>query len=389
MSKTEKKPDFMLSEMLEQPKILDALYNDNNIKKIGEILLQSDIERIFLTGSGDSYCAARFGAYLGERWQPDLEIRHYAPFEFINYQHPQYLPNSAVIGISVSGNTPRVVEALRFARKYGAQTIGITDNPQGRIAEESDHTLFIHASPPETLETSSYKTEGAKDYTGYHHDVAQTKTYLANLATLSLLMAFHSQQQKAALSLILEAFQLVTIAINQQGEFKNIGNKLDRGVDRFIFVSSGSNGSTGLFGAYKMFEFALNGFTCDIEEYCHTNYFITTENSLVIFIASDFPTFDRIKEIEPVIREVIDAKTMVLVNSDLYDKAKMESNYIHIKTPKNEVLSPLVFTIPVEFLVYSIARRKGFDTNQFRGGQDTEKYVSGSFQTIRQSKILY
>jgi len=379
----------MLSEMLEQPKILDALYNDSNIKKIGNFLLQSDIERIFLTGSGDSYCAAWFGAYLGQRWWPDLGIRHSAPFEFVNYQHPQYLQNSAVIGISVSGNTPRVVEALRFARKYGAQIIGITDNPQGRIAAEADHTLFIHASPPETLKTSSYKTEEAKDYTGYHHDVAQTKTYLANLATLSLLMAFHSQQKEAELILIQEAFQLVTTAINQQGDFKIIGNKLDRGVDRFIFVSSGVNGPTGLFGAYKMFEFSLNGFACDIEEYCHTNYFITTENSLVIFIASDSPTFDRIKEIEPVIREVIDAKTIVLVNSDLYDKSKMDSNYILLKTPKNEVLSPLIFTIPVEFLAYSIARRKGFDTNQFRGGQDTEKYVSGSFRTIRQSKILY
>ena len=387
MSKTEKKPDFMLSEMLEQPKILDALYNDNNIKKIGN-LLQSDIERIILTGSGDSYCAAWFGAYLGQRWRPDLVIKHSAPFEFVNYHHPQYLQNSAVIGISVSGNTPRVVEALRFAQKNGAQTIGITDNPQGRIAAEADHTLFIHASPPETLKTSSYKTEGAKDYTGYHHDVAQTKTYLANLATLSLLMAFHSQQP-TALNLIHEAFQLVTTTINQQEDFKIIGNKLDQGVDRFIFVSSGVNGSTGLFGAYKMFEFSLNGFACDIEEYCHTNYFITTENSLVIFIASDFPTFARIKEIEPVIQEVLDAKTIVLVNSDIYDKSKMDSNYLLVKTPKNENLSPLVFTIPVEFLAYSIARRKGFDTNQFRGGQDTEKYVSGSFQTIRQSKILY
>ena len=379
----------MLSEMLEQPKILDALYNDSNIKKIGNFLLQSDIERIFLTGSGDSYCAAWFGAYLGQQWQPDLRIRHSAPFEFVNYQNPQYLQNSAVIGISVSGNTPRVVEALRFAQKYGAQTIGITDNPQGKIAAEADHVLFIHASPPETLKTSSYKTDGAKGYTGYHHDVAQTKTYLANLATLSLLMATYSQQEEAALNLIHEAFQMVTTAINQRGEFKIIGDKLDRGVDRFIFVSSGINGPTGLFGAYKMFEFSLSGFTCDIEEYCHTNYFITTENSLVVFIASDFPTFDRIKEIEPVIREVIDAKTIVLVNSDLYDKSKMDSNYILLKTPKNEVLSPLIFTIPVEFLAYSIARRKGFDTNQFRGGQDTEKYVSGSFRTIRQSKILY
>jgi glucosamine--fructose-6-phosphate aminotransferase (isomerizing) len=389
MSETIKKPDFMLSEMLEQPKILDSLYNDTNIKNIGQFLFQSDIERIIFTGSGDSYCAAWFGAHLGQRWRPDLDIRYYAPFEFVNYFNPQHLQKSAVIGISVSGNTPRVVEALRFAHKYRAHTIGVTDNPQGRVAKETDHTLFIHASPPETLETSSYVAEGAKEYTGYHHDVAQTKTYLANLAAQSMLMAYFSLQEEPALALIQEAFQLVIKAINQQNDFVKFGINIGRTVDRIIFVSSGANGPTGLFGAYKMFEFSLNGFACDIEEYCHTDYFITTENSLVIFIASDFPSFDRIREIEPVIRDVINTETLVLVNPDLYKDNKTASHYILVKTPKNEVLSPLVYTIPVEFLSYSIARSKGFDTNQFRGGQDTEKYVSGSYRTIRQSKIYY
>lgn len=389
MSKTIHNSDFMLSEILEQPKILDSLINDSNIKKIGNVLHRSNIDKIILTGSGDSYCAAWFGAHLGQRWRPDLDIRYLAPFEYVNYYHPENLQNSAVIGISVSGNTPRVIEALRFSRKYGAITIGITDNPQGRVRKETDHTLFIHASPPESLETSSYITEGAKEYTGYHHDVAQTKTYLANLATLSLLMAFSSLQEEVSLALIQEAFKLVKTAINQQQDFIKIGNKLGGGVNKVIFVSSGANGPTGLFGAYKMFEFSLNGFTCDIEEYCHTKYFITDENSFVIFIASDFPTFDRIKEIEPIIRDVINAKTLVLVNTDLYKEIKGDSNHFLVKTPKNEVLSPLIFTIPVEFLSYSIARSNGFDTNQFRGGKDTEKYVSGSYRTIRQSKMLY
>ncbi|MFW9906273.1 MAG: SIS domain-containing protein [Candidatus Thorarchaeota archaeon] len=383
------KPDFMLSEMLEQPKILDSLYTDKNIKNIVKFLLQSDIERMIFTGSGDSYCAAWFGAHLGQRWRSDLDIRYYAPFEFVNYFNTQFLQKCVVIGISVSGNTPRVVEALRFAQKYGAQTIGLTDNPQGQVAKETDHTLFIHASPPESLEMSSYVTENAKEYTGYHHDIAQTKTYMANLATLSLFMAFFSSQEEVSLTLVQEGFRLVKMAINQQQDFIKISNKIDCGIDKVIFVSSGANGPTGLFGAYKMFEFSVNGYACDIEEYCHTNYFITDENSLVIFIASDFPTFDRIKEIEPVIRDVIDAKTIILVNSDLYKETTIDSHHILIKSPKSEVLSPLVFTIPVEFITYSIARSKGYNTDQFRGGQDTEKYVSGSYKTIRQSRIVY
>ncbi|MFX0014300.1 MAG: SIS domain-containing protein [Promethearchaeota archaeon] len=389
MSETSVNPDYMLSEMLEQPKILDSIYNDINLKNIVKKLFNNDVERIILTGSGDSYCAAWFGAYLGQRWRPDLDIRHYAPFEFVNYFNPQDLPKSVVIGLSVSGNTPRVVEVLRFAHKYGAQTLGITDNPQGKVATEADHTLFIHASPPDTLETSSYRANGAKEYTGYHHDVAQTKTYMGNLATQSMLMAYLSSQDEAALTLVQEAFQLVNKAINQRKIFIKLGTNLGKNSDKIIFVSSGPNSTTGLFGAYKTFEFSLNGFACDIEEYCHTNYFITTNNSLVIFIASNFPTYNRIREIEPVIRDVIKAKTIVLVNSEIYKEGETVFHYVPLETTKTEVLSPLIFAIPVEFLTYSIAKSKGFDTNTFRGGQDTEKYVSGSYITIRQSKVHY
>jgi glucosamine--fructose-6-phosphate aminotransferase (isomerizing) len=350
-------------------------------------LLESDIERIYFTGSGDSYCAAWFGAFLGNKWRPDLYIQHYAPFEFVNYLNPKHLKNSVVIGLSVSGNTPRVVEAIRFAQKHRAQTIGITDNLQGKVAQESDFPLYIHASPPETLETSSYVSEGAREYTGYHHDVAQTKTYLANLAVQSVLLAHFSPKEKTALNHVQEAFQLVNRAVVQRNYFLNNIDKLNSIVDNVIFVSSGHNGPTGLFGAYKMYEFTLNGFACDIEEYCHTKYFITTEKSLVIFIASDSSSLDRILEIEPVIRNIINAETIVLTNSNLLNKKN--AHYILIETPKEGVLSPLVYTIPIEFFSYSIARSKGYDTNQFRGGQETEKYVSGSYKTIRQSKINY
>ncbi|MFX0185891.1 MAG: SIS domain-containing protein [Candidatus Hodarchaeota archaeon] len=387
MLETGEKPDFMLSEMLEQPRIIDSILNDNNIRNIGKSLLESDIERIHFTGSGDSYCAAWFGAFLGSKWRPDLYIQHYAPFEFVNYLNPKHLENSVVIGLSVSGNTPRVVEAIRFAQNHKAQTIGITDNPQGKVAQESDFPLYIHASPPKTLETSSYVSEGAREYTGYHHDVAQTKTYLANLAALCVLFAYCCPKEKTNLNHVQEAFQLVKAAIVQRNYFLNSVNNLNSKVDNVIFVSSGPNGPTGLFGAYKMYEFTLNGFACDIEEYCHTKYFITTEKSLVIFIAFDSSSLHRILEIDPVIRNTINAESIVLVNSNLL--SKKDPHYILIETPKEGVLSPLVYTIPVEFFSYSIARSKGFDTNQFRGGQDTEKYVSGSYKTIRQSKIHY
>ncbi|UCE14022.1 MAG: SIS domain-containing protein [Candidatus Heimdallarchaeota archaeon] len=387
MTEFQNEPDFMLSEMLEQPRILDSIISDTHIKEIGEYLLESDVERIYITGSGDSYCAAWFGAYLGEKWHPTLDIRHYAPFEFVNYLNPKHLKKSVIIGISVSGNTPRVVEAIRFAQKRNVTTIGITDNPQGKLSRESDHALFIHASPSESLETTAYTSKGARDYIGYHHDVAQTKTYLGNLAVLSLLMAHSSQESPDHLRSIQQTFQLVSSAIQQRQKYLDLSKEIGKNTDKIFFIASGPNRPTGLFGSYKMFEFTLNGFACDIEEYCHTGYFITTEKTSVIFLVPDNYSMNRIMEIEPVVKEDIKANCTILVNSILKDET--ESNSIPLSLPDENVLSPMIFTIPVEFISYSIAKTGGFDTNRFRGGRETEKYVSGSYKTIRKSKLWY
>ncbi len=377
--------DYMLTEMLEQPQILQTILADSEIKELAENLIEENVDQIYLTGSGDSYCAAWFGAYLGQRWCPALMIRHYAPFEFVNYSRPELLKKSAVIGISVSGETPRILESTIFANKHGAMTIGLTDNPNGKLVKETDYNLLIHASPSEALQSSSYSSEGAKDYTGYHHDVSQTKTYLANLSVLSVLMSYLSERTKKTIQSVQEAFSLVEQVIEQRGTFLEIGQSISNVAERIFFVASGPNSVTSLFGAYKMFEFTLNGFACDIEEYCHTCYFITTDNTSVVLIAHDSTSLDRIMEIEPVIREELNAQTIVLVDTEL--KREASPNSTPIALPKDRVLSPIVLTIPIELISYSLARNKGFNTNMFRGGQETEKYVSGSYKMIRQSKL--
>jgi glucosamine--fructose-6-phosphate aminotransferase (isomerizing) len=377
----------MLSEMLEQPKIINSILNNPNIETLAKIIVEKDIQQIILTGSGDSYCAAWFGDYLGEAWCPTIDVKHYAPFEFVNYSQKLNFEKTAVIGISVSGGTLRVLESIRFASKHGATTIAITDNPQGKLIKDSDYKLLINASPPESLQTTSYTKKGAKEYTGYHNDVAQTKTFLANLAVLSLFMAHLSKKPTDNLKNIQESFSLVDRAIKQRNSLIDVGRDFSTASNNVFFVASGSSSPIGLFGAYKMFEFTIDGFACDIEEYCHTRYFITTDQSSVIFLAHDPSSFDRIMEIEPVLREKIGAKTVILTNAAF--QAEIGPSSIPILSPQDSVLSPLVFTVPIEFFSYSLAKHKGFDTNVFRGGQETEKYVAGSYKTIRQSKLRF
>lgn len=48
-----------------------------------------------------------------------------------------------VIGISTSGNSPNVVEAVKTAKMKGAKTIGLTGGDGGRLAEIADLTLIV------------------------------------------------------------------------------------------------------------------------------------------------------------------------------------------------------------------------------------------------------
>ena len=48
-----------------------------------------------------------------------------------------------VIGISTSGNSPNVIEAIRTAKKKGAKTVGLTGQDGGKLAKVADLALRV------------------------------------------------------------------------------------------------------------------------------------------------------------------------------------------------------------------------------------------------------
>ncbi len=48
-----------------------------------------------------------------------------------------------VIGISTSGNSPSVIEAIKAAKKMGAKTIGLTGGSGGQLAKAADFTITV------------------------------------------------------------------------------------------------------------------------------------------------------------------------------------------------------------------------------------------------------
>jgi len=384
-------PDYLYSEICEQPDIVKFLVKradifDDALRKLSDL----QFGNVFFTGSGDSYCASLAASYACREYLRIASSGH-EPMTLSRYSGGFFNGKSLLVAISVSGKTPRVIEAVKVARSKGAFIVGVTDNPEGTLASLADSVIFTHTSPTEALKSSSYAGGLSSQYTGYHHDVPQTKTYTANLAALFTLMVrlaeerglLSGSESKKQLGWLTKSADFIKDLIDHDPT-EEIASKIVES-NNFFIAGSGPNRATAIYFSYKLGEFALLAFQNDLEEYCHTQYFITEDGDPLFLIAPKGPSLQRAAEIIPVMSEAIKARTILITN----EKRELGADH-QICAPYEgpEVFSPLSFAIPLQLLTYNLAKRRGLDINRFRGGRGTEKYISGSFRTIRQSNIV-
>lgn len=367
--------EYIYQEILEQEKIVSLQ------RTLPPLEWPTPSNKVILTGSGDSYCAALFGQWLmRERGQvfalPALEASQAA-------QHFQ--AGDTLIGISVSGRTARIIEAAKRALAAGAQVVAVTDDLQSPLAELASSVWAIYASPPEELGDTNYGDQHAKQYIGYHHDVAQTKTFWAGLLTL-----IRAAEIKPAWQVILEHTQ--TLLSN--AFYEPLVNKAKSWAEsgQTFFLGSGWAKIVARFASYKMHEFnRLSHFT-GIEEYCHTLYFITRPNDTVVFLICDQDTAARAMEVVPVLCEFFDARIICLqpeIFGNSLTSAGSGYNIEVLNTPAFDqpLQQFLHFILAVEWLTYLIGRVNAPNINTFHAGYDTERLVAGTLRTIRKSGI--
>ena len=375
--------DFMREEILFQKEILMRFYDESQIEPIP----LKEYDELWLTGSGDSHCASLFGSALVNTL--GLTGRALTPMNasyYMNHTRNVYL---LLFAISVSGKTPRVVEVVKKVTKQYSRhkIIGLTDNPHSELAKISDQSVILKASPSEVLESSDYKDGIAKLYTGYHHDVAQTKTYFANILYLIAFLYPEFYSRKSFTEKIFSEWLELAEHIVKQNPI-NYPTKT-------IFIGSGLQESLAQFGQYKWFEYTFPGLHQDVEEYAHTHYFTTDEETTLIFFAPKGPILERTLElINGALGNLIKPQIIVITNKKVeieYDctiintsQGLSEQNHLSLAAEVDYYIRALIV---LEWYTYHTARTHGFDTNKFRGGAEGEKYVRGSYYTIRKSKI--
>jgi glucosamine 6-phosphate synthetase-like amidotransferase/phosphosugar isomerase protein len=320
----------------EAPRIQDQI--DEIIAGYG----RRGIERIYLIGCGDSLYAAMAARFAVEEWS-GISAELVESLEF-RYLAGGLTDASLVVGISVSGQVQRTLDGLEMARERGAFTVGITGTPNSTIHACADGVIDIGVRGREP------------------GPVPGTASYVANLTTLYWLSlalgvdAEHISSDEAdghRQSILAALGQIRAVAERNESSVRRYVND-HRAPQPLVLIGGGPNWATAHFGIAKLLEAALVlGVVQELEEWMHEQYFLTGPDLHTILIGADGVIADRLSATANAAATLGAPLALVLPEGiDLGVEAAAVWRY---PSGIPELLSPIVASIPLELLAYSLA----------------------------------
>jgi glucosamine--fructose-6-phosphate aminotransferase (isomerizing) len=158
------------SEIHEQPEVLERLLGTqaDHVAEVARAIAARQPGWVLLAARGSSDNAGLFAQYLwGARNR--LAVAMATPSLFTHYGSPPRLDGALVVAISQSGQSPDVVGVLAEARRQGAPTLAITNDPASPLAAAADLVIPTGAGPELAI--------------------AATKTYTSQLLAVAMLSA--------------------------------------------------------------------------------------------------------------------------------------------------------------------------------------------------------
>ncbi len=349
---------FMLKEICMQPQSLtDSLRGRMDLVS-GKVLLGglSEVEdiiknakRLIFVGCGTAYHAGLLVSRMAEEL---LKISAHAEVasEF-RYRNPVLQKGDVVIAVSQSGETADTLGAVTYAKEQGIPTLGLINVVGSSIAREVDAGVYLHAGP--------------------ELSVASTKAFTSQVAVLILMMIYIGQAQKRInhndsrklLAGISRLPGLIANMVSQQSVIQSMAKELAH-FERFLFIGRKFNMPVALEGALKLTELAyVPALAYGAGEMKHGPMALADANTACISIAPVDSVFD--KTISNSI-ELHARQTPVYVLTNKPGVLPSMFNRSIILPFTDELLSPIVFSIPLQMLAYHIALLRGHEIDQPR-----------------------
>lgn len=356
---------FMLKEIHEQP---DVVRNSLAGRLAGAeqpvtLLPQGDkkqalleemltkVQRIYIIGCGTSFHAGLVGKYfIEELVRIPVEVEAAGEFR---YRNPIIDDTTLVVTISQSGETADTLEALRQSAQKGAKVVAITNREDSSIAREADIVLPVRA--------------------GVEVSVCATKSFVAQIIVLYLLGLALEERRKSydpfLTSLLktelLRMPALIEAVLSSPEPIQAMAKRYCSARD-ILFIARGINYPVALEGALKLKEIS----------YIHAEGYSGSElkHGPIAMLDSAIPVLSVL--VPGIVYDKMlsncqeararDAKVAAISSADdIGDHENLFDSAIHI--PKcQELLSPIITTVPLQLLAYYIAEYLGKDVDQPR-----------------------
>jgi glucosamine--fructose-6-phosphate aminotransferase (isomerizing) len=348
----------MQKEIFEQPRaIADALEGRLAASRVlpeafgpNAELLFAELKAVTIVACGTSYhagCVARY--WIESLVGLPCQVEVASEYRYRRHVVPE---GCLFVTISQSGETADTLAALRLAKDSGYRaTLTICNVPESSLVRESDLVLLTHAGP--------------------EIGVASTKAFTTQLVSLLLLTinlgrchGLAPEQEAAAVALLrgLPAQLEQVLALNDA-----IAELAEAFVERrhCLFLGRGEQYPIAMEGALKLKEISyIHAEAYPAGELKHGPLALIDEDMPVVAVAPNNALLEKLKSN---LEEVRARGGQLFVFADDQVALSEEPGIRVIRLPQtDDLIDPLVFTIPMQLLAYHVAVLKGTDVDQPR-----------------------
>lgn len=349
---------YMLKEIYEQP---TAIRNSLEGRLVGGTLntetfgnnadeIFKEIEHVQIIACGTSYHSGMVARYwLEAHAGVSCNIEIASEFRYRKSHVPK---NAMIVTISQSGETADTLAALRLAKELGYRaSLTICNVPGSSLVRESDLAFMTKA--------------------GAEIGVASTKaftTQLVGLMMMAIALGKHhgmSESEQQAMA------QALTTLPSKIEETFALANDIEALAEDFadknhsLFLGRGDQYPIAMEGALKLKEISyIHAEAYAAGELKHGPLALIDAEMPVIVVA---PKNDLIEKLKSNVEEVRARGGLMYVFADTAAKFESDDTMKVINVPScDDIIAPIVYTLPLQLLSYYVAIIKGTDVDQPR-----------------------
>jgi glutamine---fructose-6-phosphate transaminase (isomerizing) len=348
---------FMEKEIHEQPEVISQTmshyidFAHGSAKNLEGSIDFAKIDRLAISACGTAYYAGLVAKYWFERLARlpvDIDVAS----EF-RYREMPLAAKDAALFVSQSGETADTLASLRYCKAQGMQIGAVVNVRESTIARESN-VIFPTLAGPEI-------------------GVASTKAFTCQLSVLASL-AIHAarargkitpEEERALVRHLAEAARYATLALKLDDEIQKVAHSIQH-AKHALYLGRDVNFPLAMEGALKLKEISYihaEGYAAG--ELKHGPIALIDEDMPVIVIAPHDRIFEKtVSNMQEV--SARGGKVILITDEKGASVSTVKTMHTIVMPDVPEIISPIIYSIPIQLLAYHTAVLVGTDVDQPR-----------------------